>query len=66
MTSQPEGADVSLNGVPQGRTPLTISDLSVGTRVVSLFLPGYERWSGSVAVVADKQTPVAVTLEAER
>jgi hypothetical protein len=66
VTSEPEGAEVSLNGVAQGRTPLTISNLSSGSRVVSLSLPGYERWSWSVAVVANRQTPVSVKLQAER
>jgi hypothetical protein len=66
VMSQPEGAEVSLNGVPQGHTPLTIRNLSPGSRVVSLSLPGYERWSWSVAVVANRQTPLAVKLQAER
>jgi hypothetical protein len=65
VTSQPAGAEVSLNGVPQGRTPLTIKRVRAGSRVVSLSLPGYERWSWSVAVVADRQTPIAVKLQAD-
>ena len=40
VTSQPAGAQVSLNGVPQGRTPVTINRLRAGSRVVSVFLPG--------------------------
>jgi hypothetical protein len=63
VTSQPQGAEVSLNGVRQGQTPLTIKRVRAGSRVVSLFLPGYERWSWSVAVVADRQTPLAVKLQ---
>ena len=63
FTSDPEGAEVSVNGVVQGRTPLTITGLSAGSRAVSLFLPGYERWSWSVAVVAGRETPVAVRLQ---
>jgi PEGA domain len=66
VTSEPEGAEVSVNGVSQGRTPLTISNLTSGTRVVSLSLPGYARWSWSVPVVANRQTPVAVKLYPER
>jgi PEGA domain len=65
VTSQPQGAEVSLNGVHQGRTPLTIRRVRAGSRVVSLFLPGYERWSWSVAVVADRETPLAVKLQAD-
>jgi hypothetical protein len=66
VTSQPAGAEVSINGVPQGRTPLTINRVRAGSRVVSLSLPGYERWSWSVAVVADRQTPLAVKLQADQ
>ena len=65
VTSQPAGAEVSLNGVPQGRTPLTINHVRAGNRVVSLSFPGYERWSWSVAVVADTQTALAVKLQAD-
>ena len=63
ITSQPRGAAVSLNGVPKGRTPLRLTGLRAGSRVLSLILPGYERWSWSVAVVAQRATPVAVKLQ---
>jgi hypothetical protein len=63
ITSQPAGAQVSVNGVRHGQTPVVIRGLRAGSRVVSLSLPGYERWSWSVAVVADKLTPVNVKLQ---
>jgi PEGA domain len=62
VTSEPQGADVSVDGVPQGRTPLAISNLNVGSRVVRLDLPGHQRWSWAVSVVANRQTPIAVRL----
>jgi len=62
VTSEPEGADVSVDGVPQGRTPLTISNLNIGSRVVRLDLPGHQRWSWAVSVGANRRTPVAVRL----
>ena len=62
VESDPEGAEVSINGVVQGRTPLVIRDLGAGTRVVRLELPGYEPWSWAVAVVANKRTPLTVKL----
>jgi hypothetical protein len=46
-----------------GRTPLMIRDLGAGSRVVRLDLPGYERWSWAVAVVAYRRTPVSVKLQ---
>jgi PEGA domain len=65
VKSDPQGAEVSINGVVQGRTPLVIRDLGAGSRVVRLELPGYERWSWAVAVVANKRTPVTVKLRPE-
>lgn len=62
VTSEPQGADVSVDGVPHGRTPLAITNLNVGSRVVRLELPGHQRWSWAVSVVANRQTPVAVRL----
>jgi hypothetical protein len=63
VTSEPQGAEVSINGVSQGRTPLKIRGLPAGSRVVRLDLDGYERWSWAVAVVANMQTPVSVKLQ---
>jgi hypothetical protein len=65
VKSDPQGAAVSINGVVHGRTPLMIRDLGAGSRVVRLDMPGYERWSWAVAVVANKQTPVTVKLQPE-
>ncbi len=66
VESDPQGAEVSINGVVQGRTPLVIRDLGAGSRVVRLELPGYERWSWAVAVVANKRTPLTVKLRPAR
>jgi hypothetical protein len=65
VRSEPRGAQVSINGVVHGRTPLVIRGLDAGSRVVRLDLPGYERWSWAVGVVANKQTPVTVKLQPE-
>ena len=65
VKSDPQGAEVSINGIVHGRTPLMIRDLGAGSRVLRLDLPGYERWSWAVAVVANKRTPVTVKLQPE-
>ena len=65
VTSDPDGAEVSINGVLHGRTPLVIQPLPAGNRIVRLDLPGYDRWSWSVGVVANKRTSVSVTLRPE-
>ena len=63
MVSEPSGAEVSINGVRHGHTPLKIENVVAGTRVVRLELPGYARWSWAVTVVANKRTPVTVKLQ---
>ena len=65
VRSDPQGAEVSINGVAHGRTPLVIRDLGAGSRVVRLDLAGYERWSWAIAVVANRRTPVTVKLQPE-
>jgi PEGA domain-containing protein len=65
VKSDPQGAEVSINGVVLGRTPLLIRGVGAGSRVVRLALPGYARWSWAVAVPGDKQTPVNVKLQPE-
>jgi hypothetical protein len=65
VKSEPEGAEVSINGVLHGRTPVTIHGLPAGSRVVRLELPGYERWSWAVTVRPNRSTPVSVKLQPE-
>ncbi len=50
IVSSPEGADLLLDGGYRGRTPITISGLSVGRHAVVLELPGYVRYENSVDV----------------
>ena len=63
VDSEPSGAEVLINGVPHGLTPLEVSALPVGSRVIRLELPGYEHWSWAVNIVADKRTPLRVKLQ---
>jgi len=65
VDSKPSGADVWINGVPHGRTPLRVSALPVGSSVIRLELPGYERWSWAVNIAANKRTPLRVNLQPE-
>jgi hypothetical protein len=65
VDSKPSGAEVWINGVAHGRTPLRVSALPAGSRVVRLELPGYEPWSWAVNIVAYKRTPLRVKLQPE-
>jgi PEGA domain-containing protein len=66
VNSEPSGAEVLINGIPHGRTPLSVSALPVGSRVIRLELAGYDRWSWAVNIAADKRTPLQVKLQPER
>ena len=62
VTSDPGGADVTVDGLPRGRTPLSITRLNVGSRVVRVDMPGHQPWAWAVSVVANKETAVVVKL----
>jgi PEGA domain len=63
VVSQPEGAEVFLNGILQGTTPLTMEGLRSGTHVLRLDYPGFDRWSWAVRVVANQRNRIAVSLQ---
>ena len=62
ITSEPEGAQVFVNGRLQGVTPLVIDRLPIGTRAVRVEAQDYVGWSSSVRVVANERTRVGITL----
>jgi hypothetical protein len=62
VSSSPAGAQVFVNGVPVGTTPLRLPDVPVGSRAVRVELDGHEQWSSSARIVASQQTQVAATL----
>jgi hypothetical protein len=55
VSSLPEGAQVFVNGVARGATPLLLQDLPVGSRVVRVELQGHERWTSAVRIVANRR-----------
>jgi len=63
IASEPAGARVFVNGRAVGVTPIELSDLSAGSRVVRIEADGYQAWSSAVRVVADQQTRVSATLQ---
>jgi PEGA domain len=65
VNSEPAGASVSINGVPQGLTPVTVPKVRAGSRVVRVDLPGYQTWSWAVPVVANQHTPLRIKLQPE-
>jgi hypothetical protein len=66
VQSEPPGATVFVNGLPIGSTPVLIRDLPVGSRVLRVEAPGYQRWSAAIRVTANQQTRVTARLERAR
>jgi hypothetical protein len=62
VSSSPQGAQVFVNGVSVGVTPLLLQDQAVGSRVVRVELVGHERWSSAVRIVANQRTSAVAQL----
>ena len=48
IVSDPAGADVMINGVPVGVTPLDLNEVEVGTTIVSVQKEGYRKWEETI------------------
>ena len=66
VVTQPDGAQVSVDGRYVGVTPLVNWELPAGSHVVRIEHEGCERWSGAVQAIAEKTVNVAVTLQPAR
>jgi len=64
ISSDPEGAGVSLDGQFKGRTPLTINDVPAGAHTVRFDLPGYIEREQGVEVRAGEVASVHANLTA--
>ena len=62
IASAPKGAKVTIDGIPRGLSPLSVSRLRAGNRIVRLELAGYRRWSWAVYVSASRPTRLNVSL----
>ncbi len=65
LASVPSGANVTLDGEFQGQTPLTV-DISPGRKHrLEVFKSGYQRYDGTVELVAASRDQRTVTLQAQ-
>ena len=62
VTSEPAGAEVTLNGIPRGVTPATVSGIPKGRVSVTLKKDGYETETRELAVNAGDEQSLFVTL----
>src|SRR4051812_43183936 len=65
VTSDPAGANVSVDGNSYGRTPLTLRDLAPGTHQVTVSMSGRQTYTKNVELRPGGSHDVVATLEAE-
>ena len=62
VSSSPSGASVYLNGLYKGVTPITLTDVPIGTYSIKLTKSGYGDVTKTISVSAGKTTYVSETL----
>ncbi len=62
IASSPANAAVSVDNLPRGNTPLTVTDLVPGDHVVRLSSDGYLDYTTTTTVTSGQTAPLAVTL----
>ena len=60
------GSAVFIDRTYVGETPVQLKQLRAGSHTVWIQREGYQRWTASVLVSADRQTRVAATLQPDR
>ena len=65
VESLPSGATVSVNGQPQGTTPLSLAELPPGEYRVTMSMQGYRDFATTVRVVAGERARAAARLTAQ-
>jgi hypothetical protein len=62
VTSDPPGADISIDNECSGVSPLTAEDISVGSHLITMKMKGYQEYSTDIFVTAGSTGTVSATL----
>ena len=62
ISSDPSEAIIYLDGKKSGKTPEAITDLNPGTHLIEVRMDGYEEWSESVDIKADRENSLTAKL----
>jgi hypothetical protein len=54
VISDPAGAEVLINGLPQGVTPLELNEVEVGTTIIRVVKAGYQVWEDTLNLEGGK------------
>jgi hypothetical protein len=63
VTSFPSGANVYIEGIYKGITPIKLPDLPQGSPTVKLMLEGYKDWQQNIDIASGKISYIPVALE---
>jgi hypothetical protein len=65
IISDPPGAEVLINGLPQGVTPLELLEVEVGTTIVRVSRSGYQTWEQTLNLEGGKTETLSANLSLE-
>ncbi|MBE7454492.1 MAG: PEGA domain-containing protein [Kofleriaceae bacterium] len=65
VISDPAGAEVLVNGLPQGVTPLELTEVEVGTTIVRVIKGGYQVWEQTLTLEGGKAEILNANLKLE-
>lgn len=65
IISDPAGAEVQINGLPQGVTPLELNEVEVGTTIVRVMKGGYQTWEQTLNLEGGKTETLSANLTLE-
>jgi hypothetical protein len=65
VNTEPAGAQVYIDDVQRGTTPVTVTDLSAGSHTLRLERQGYTKMTVPVLITEGKTTTMATSLPAE-
>lgn len=63
VTSRPAGAQVFVDDLRVGVTPMSLADVSAGAHRVRIELPGFRRWATTVNVESGARARIGASLE---
>jgi hypothetical protein len=62
IVSSPAGADVLIDNIFRGYTPVTLAEIDAGQHTLALKYSGYQDYVSTISVAAGQSVPVAVTM----
>ncbi len=65
VISDPAGADVVVNGLSQGVTPLDLNEVEVGTTIIRVVKPGYQTWEQTLNLEGGSTEVLSANLKIE-